>query len=131
MSSAKDVVIDVGRSIITDRNVVKASQTLISSAAQGGAQIVGAAGAAIIGTGSVAGITAAASTAGATLTTAATGVGTAVMGTTIVSGVTTVASAAWGGLVTVGGAIAAAPVLPILAGAAVIGGFIGWLCSDD
>lgn len=110
-----NVLYEGGKSIVTDRNVVNATQQLLKTTIQGGATIGVASGTALLGSGGAAGIATAASSAGAAISSSAAGVGTAIMGTPLVSTATT---------------LLASPLAPIVAGVAVIG-FICWLCSDD
>ncbi len=105
--SAIDIAYEVGKSIVTDKNVVNTTQALISATLSGGVQIAGAAV-----TGGSVGATA--STVGTSIGVAATNVGQAVMGTKAVSLFMT---------------FLASPAAPFVIGTAAIGGLI-WLIKN-
>lgn len=117
--SAIDVACEVGKSIITDRTVVNATQNLITTTMSSGVQI---ASSAITG-GSV---SAATSAAGASISSAAAGVGNAVMNSTVVS----VATSVYHGVSAVVTTIASSAAAPFVIGASIIAG-LWWLCSDS
>lgn len=113
--SIENVVVEIGKSIVTDRNVINSTQKLLSTTVNSGVQIAGAAGSALIGASNVASVTSAVSTAGASIGSAAAGVGNAIMGTKI--GSTTAL-------------LLSTPAGPIIAGTIIVGGLLWWLCSD-
>lgn len=80
MSEGGEFLKKAAESIVTDSKVINAGQQLVKTTAQGGMQIAAATGAAIIGTGTTAGIGTAISTTGAAITTAGSALGTALVG---------------------------------------------------
>lgn len=105
--SAIDIACEVGKSIVTDPAVVSTTQTLMTTALSGAAQIGGAA----VTGGSV---SATAGAVGASISSAATSVGHAIMGTKVVS---------------TAAALLTSPAAPFVIGAAILGG-LWWLCKD-
>jgi hypothetical protein len=101
MSEALSVIEKGVDRIVTDSNVVNATQNLITTSLAGAGSIVVSTGAAVIGTGSVAGISATVSATTTAISSAAATVGSAIVTATI----------------------AAAPIL-------IIGGVL-WLLLDD